>query len=169
MKCSPRFRRNKRYIKNSNKLSFFIFYAVFLAPCGATEKHGYVPPQRRFSKRCFQNDSMFLIFRPECFQNESRFSRFANQTQRMIMPRSESFRGALQERARDFSVCSGASHSYQNGTVSFFGSVSFPNAWISLIARFAKGWLLIKSPSASFAISVSFFKKSKRISPHSPS
>ena len=38
MKCSPRFRWNKRYIKNSNKLSLFIFYAVFLAPYGATEK-----------------------------------------------------------------------------------------------------------------------------------
>lgn len=59
MKCSPRFRRNKRYIKNSNKLSSFIFDAVFLAPHGATEKHGNiscgkiarmkyfpVPPQR---------------------------------------------------------------------------------------------------------------------------
>ena len=67
MKCSPRFRRNKRYIKNSNKLSFFIFDAVFLAPFGATEKHGNiscekisrmkyfpVPPQRT----CFQIASM---------------------------------------------------------------------------------------------------------------
>ena len=59
MKCSLRFRRNKRYIKNSNTLSFFIFDAVFLAPYRATEKHGNiscrkisrmkylpVPPQR---------------------------------------------------------------------------------------------------------------------------
>lgn len=42
MQWSTGFRRNKRYIKNSNKLSFFIFDAVFLAPCGATEKHGDV-------------------------------------------------------------------------------------------------------------------------------
>ena len=56
-----------------------------------------VPPQRRSSKRCLQNDSTFRFFRPECFQNESRFSSFAHQTQRMIMPRSESVRDALQE------------------------------------------------------------------------
>lgn len=35
-----------------------------------------VPPQRRFSKRRFQNESSFLIFRPECFQNESMSSHF---------------------------------------------------------------------------------------------
>ena len=75
----------------------------------------------------------------------------------MIMPRSESVRGALQERVRACTAC-GASHSYQNGTVSFFGSLSFSIARISWIARFAKGWLLVKSPSASFVISVSFFK-----------
>ena len=84
------------------------------------------------------------------------------------MPRSEFVRGALQESVRPLTAC-GASHSYQNGTVSFFGSLSFSIVWISWIARFAKGWLLIKSPSASFTTSVSFFKKSKRISPHSPS
>ena len=69
MKCSPRFRRNKRYIKNSNTLSFFIFDAVFLAPYRATEKHGNiscrkisrmkyfpVPPQRK----CFQIASMLI-------------------------------------------------------------------------------------------------------------
>ena len=92
MKCSPRFRRNKRYIKNSNKLSFFIFDAVFLAPCGATEKHGDVsidmicrwkrcpspvPPRRRFPKRCFQNESTFLISRPKSLQNESTVPRFS--------------------------------------------------------------------------------------------
>ena len=69
MKCSLCFRRNKRYIKNSNKLSLFIFDAVFLAPYGATEKHGNiscgkffrmkyfpVPPQRK----CFQIASMLV-------------------------------------------------------------------------------------------------------------
>ena len=69
MKCSPRFRRNKRYIKNSNKLSLFMFDAVFLAPYGATGKHGNiscgkisrmkyfpVPPQRK----CFQIASMLI-------------------------------------------------------------------------------------------------------------
>lgn len=69
MKCSLRFRWNKRYIKNSNKLSSFIFDAVFLAPHGATEKHGNiscgkisrmkyfpVPPQRK----CFQIASMLI-------------------------------------------------------------------------------------------------------------
>ena len=58
-----------------------------------------VPSQRCFSKRRFQNDSTFQLSRPECFQNESRFSRVAHQTHRMIMPRSESVRGALQESA----------------------------------------------------------------------
>ena len=74
MQWSTCFRRNKRYIKNSNKLSLFMFDAVFLAPYGATGKHGNiscgkisrmkyfpVPPRRRFSKRCFQNASTFRI------------------------------------------------------------------------------------------------------------
>ena len=69
MQWSMSFRRNKRYIKNSNTLSFFIFDAVFLAPYRATEKHGNiscrkisrmkylpVPPQRK----CFQIASMFI-------------------------------------------------------------------------------------------------------------
>ena len=69
MQCCLRFRRNKRYIKNSNKLSSFIFDAVFLAPYMATEKHGniscgkisrmkYFPvlPQRK----CFQIASILI-------------------------------------------------------------------------------------------------------------
>lgn len=149
MKCSPRFRRSKRYIK---------------APVSR-------PSSRRsavFQKDAFKMQARFGLVCSECFQNESMFSRFTNQTQRMIIPRSVSVRGALQESLRARTAC-GASHSCQNGTVSFFGILSFLFAQISWIARFAKGWLLTKSPSASLMISVSFFKKSKRISPHSPS
>ena len=98
MQWSTSFRRNKRYIKNSNKLSSFIFDAVFLAPHGATEKHGDVPPQRRFLKKCLQNDSMFLIFRRSDFKLKAPSHGLrVRQIHRMIMPRSEPVRGALQE------------------------------------------------------------------------
>ena len=57
-----------------------------------------VPPQRRFSKRCLQNESAFHVFASSAFKMKApSLVLHARQIQRMIKPRSESVRGALQD------------------------------------------------------------------------
>ena len=84
MQWSMSFRQNKRYIKNSNKLSFFIFDAVFLAPHGATEKHGNISCGKDYRMKYASLPSRrSVVSKKDAFKMIARFCFFARSAFKM--------------------------------------------------------------------------------------